>query len=138
MHCFKSCDLFFIEVQQAKHHGESTSSASQLSHKINKVLLLLQNLGFTQKCFIFPTVHGAGQEIMLFNCDTLTSLTPQNSTLPPALADKLINCLCTWSNTFEKGQDILKLIISPWFRCFETKNCQKIDFCSETKIFFCI
>jgi len=38
------CDLFFIEVQLAKRHGESTSTASQLSHIINKVPLLLQNL----------------------------------------------------------------------------------------------
>ena len=43
--CIRYCDfLFFIEVQAAKHHGESTSTASQLSNKINKVPLLLQKL----------------------------------------------------------------------------------------------
>ena len=33
-----------IEEQPAKHNGESTSTASQLSNKINKVPLFLQNL----------------------------------------------------------------------------------------------
>ena len=36
---------FFIKVQPAKSHGEITST---VSHKINNVPLLLQNLGFTQ------------------------------------------------------------------------------------------
>ena len=36
-----------MEVEQAKHHGVSTSKASKKSHKINKVHLLLQNPGLT-------------------------------------------------------------------------------------------
>ena len=36
--------LFFIEVQLAKRHEDSTSRASQLNHKINKVPLLLPDL----------------------------------------------------------------------------------------------
>ena len=39
--------LFFIEVQLAKFHGEITFKASQLSHTINKVPLLLKNLAYT-------------------------------------------------------------------------------------------
>ena len=39
--CFRYLDFYF-------QHGESTSTASQLSKEINKVPLLLQNLGFTQ------------------------------------------------------------------------------------------
>ena len=39
--CFRYY-VFFL--QPAKCHGESTSTAHQLSHKINKVPLLLQNL----------------------------------------------------------------------------------------------
>ena len=40
------CLLFFIEVQPTNRHGESTSTASNLSHKINKVPLLLRNSGW--------------------------------------------------------------------------------------------
>ena len=48
MNLFKILQLlFFIEVQPAKRHWESTSTAKQLSHKINKVPLLLKNLGNT-------------------------------------------------------------------------------------------
>ena len=36
--------LFFLGVQSAKCHRKTTSTASQWSHKINKVPLLLQNL----------------------------------------------------------------------------------------------
>ena len=44
MNLFKILQLlFFIEVQPAKRHWESTSTAKQLSHKINKDPLLLQN-----------------------------------------------------------------------------------------------
>ena len=53
--------LFFMEIQPAKRHGESTPTASQLSHKISKVPHLLQNLYFTQGfvkgevlCFRYP------------------------------------------------------------------------------------
>ena len=37
--------LFFIEIQPAKCLRERTSTASKLSHKTNRVPLLLQNLG---------------------------------------------------------------------------------------------
>ena len=38
--CFRYCDFYFSKkLQPAKGHGESTFTASQLSHKINKVPL---------------------------------------------------------------------------------------------------
>ena len=43
-----------MEVQPAKCHGESTSTAGHLSHKINKVSLLLQSLGI--ECNVFSNV----------------------------------------------------------------------------------
>ena len=39
---------FIFQVQPAKYHGESTSTASKLSHKTNKVPLLLQNFDLTE------------------------------------------------------------------------------------------
>ena len=45
--------LFFIEVQPANRHGESTSTAIQLSHNIYKVPLLLQNLGCIRRNYNF-------------------------------------------------------------------------------------
>ena len=43
--CFRYCDFFPIGLEPDKRHGESTSTASQPSHKINRVPLLLQNHG---------------------------------------------------------------------------------------------
>ena len=48
----KHCDFyFFIEVLPAKRHGESSTTISQLSLKITKVSLLLQNLDCNKVLF---------------------------------------------------------------------------------------
>ena len=50
--CFRYCDFLPTGLEPDKRHGESTSTASQPSRKINKVPILLQNLGYVIYDFI--------------------------------------------------------------------------------------